>query len=558
MSHLNSIHQGRLSTLYKLAVGALVTILFNIAHAQHKGDVVENQYKAEYGGLVTLPAGKWTVVDSWKARFDSNWHVTILLNNDKSSVMPLIIVRVSTIPSRQYDNPMHVKRVACDRDDSNNNSVFMRDDHGTKSSDLLNKCSRIRESKSIANFAKWTKANDKDNGWWKEAFEHMGALPEGLTDEAEFTDSEIRSSNKHTLIINIFIKTQPFGVTGDQIKAARIARGEHAVITNWRHWVEQVVDANVGSFFNNERRNLGAMDSGFNFNNDQSKTSASSGEIIAKKIESTGEIDSKLVDTSRIIQPKVALIPAAISSYKVPKLEAVVYSRRKALVIGNNSYRNVERLKTAGEDARAMAEGLKRVGYKVTLKTDLDLSGMKETIRNFKAQVQGGDEVLIFYAGHGVQIGNTNFLLPIDITAQSEEQVKDDAIELQRLLDDLVEKRAKFTLAMIDACRDNPFKSAGRSLGGRGLSPTTAATGQMIVFSAGAGQQALDNLGPNDKSKNGVFTRVFLKQLDIPGVTVDRLVRNVRAEIVALAKSVGREQVPAIYDQVVGDFYFQE
>jgi len=119
-------------------------------------------------------------------------------------------------------------------------------------------------------------------------------------------------------------------------------------------------------------------------------------------------------------------------------------------------------------------------------------------------------------------------------------------------------QRAKFTVAIIDACRDNPFQSVnGRSIGGtRGLSPTTAATGQMIVFSAGTGQQALDNLGAADKEKNGVFTRVFLKHLKRPGVSIDQMVRDVREEVFTLAKSIGHEQVPAVYDQVVGRFYF--
>jgi hypothetical protein len=109
----------------------------------------------------------------------------------------------------------------------------------------------------------------------------------------------------------------------------------------------------------------------------------------------------------------------------------------------------------------------------------------------------------------------------------------------------------------VDACRDNPFKTSGRSIGGRGLAPTTAATGQMIIFSAGSGQQALDKLGNADKNKNGLFTRVFIKEMQKPGLSVDRVLRNVRKEVVDLAKSVGHEQVPAIYDQVVGEFYFK-
>ena len=236
-----------------------------------------------------------------------------------------------------------------------------------------------------------------------------------------------------------------------------------------------------------------------------------------------------------------------------------VFANRKALVIGNDSYQKVTPLANAREDAKVLAESLTSLGYKVSLKLDVTEKQFKSEIRTFKGQVQPGDEVAIFYAGHGVQINSTNFLLPVDIGGQSEEEVKDEAISLQRLLDDMNEKGAKFTLAMIDACRDNPFKVAGRSIaGGRGLAPTTAATGQMIVFSAGSGQQALDKLGPSDKSKNGLFTRVFVKEMQKAGISVDRVVRNVRSEVVSLAKSVGHDQVPAIYDQVVGEFYFKK
>ncbi|MEI8303550.1 MAG: caspase family protein [Burkholderiales bacterium] len=229
---------------------------------------------------------------------------------------------------------------------------------------------------------------------------------------------------------------------------------------------------------------------------------------------------------------------------------------RRALVIGNDSYAQVSRLQNAREDARAMAASLQTLGYQVTLRLDLREREMKQVMRVFKAQVEGGDEVVIFFAGHGVQFGGTNFLLPVDIAGESEDQVRDEAIPLQRLLDDMAERKARFTLALLDACRDNPFKTAGRSLGGRGLAPTNAATGQMVIFSAGAGQQALDRLGPGDKDPNGLFTRVFLREMRKPGISVDRVVRNVRTEVVGLARSVGHDQVPAIYDQVVGEFFF--
>lgn len=232
---------------------------------------------------------------------------------------------------------------------------------------------------------------------------------------------------------------------------------------------------------------------------------------------------------------------------------------RRALVIGNNRYLNIGRLENAAGDALAMAESLKLLGFEVTIHTDLALKDMNASLRKFKSSIQKGDEVVFFYAGHGIQIGQTNFLLPIDITGESEDQIRDDAVLLDRVLDDISEKKAKFTLAMLDACRDNPFKKSGRSIsaGARGLAPASTANGQMIIFSAGAGQQALDKLGPNDKEKNGLFTRIFIKEMQKPGLSVDRVVRNVRSQVVELARSVKHDQVPAIYDQVIGEFYFK-
>ena len=253
--------------------------------------------------------------------------------------------------------------------------------------------------------------------------------------------------------------------------------------------------------------------------------------------------------------PAPALVAVPAAPQPLP-----IFANRKALVIGNDSYKFVSQLANAREDAKVMAENLTNVGYKVTLKLDLSEKEMKAALRGFKTQVEAGDEVAFFYAGHGVQLANSNYLVPVDVAGEGEEQMKDEGISLQRILDDMSEKKAKFTLAMIDACRDNPFKTNGRAIGGngRGLAPTTAATGQMVVFSAGTGQQALDKLGPNDKDKNGLFTRIFVREMQKPGVSVDRVVRNVRGEVVTMAKSVGHEQVPAIYDQVVGEFYFRK
>jgi uncharacterized caspase-like protein len=235
---------------------------------------------------------------------------------------------------------------------------------------------------------------------------------------------------------------------------------------------------------------------------------------------------------------------------------------RKALVIGNDSYSTaVGELKNARADARAIAGSLAELGFQVTTKTDLSERAMRAAVREFTDSLNGGDEALFFYAGHAVQFGGGNYLLPVDIDRpRNEAQVRDESLPLDRILDDLAAKQVRFSIAIIDACRDNPFpKVGGRSIGSaRGLAPTNPATGQMVMFSAGSGQTALDSLGDSDKDPNGLFTRVLLKQLRETGISADQLLRRVREDVVVLARSIGHEQVPALYDQAIGSFVFRD
>ena len=232
--------------------------------------------------------------------------------------------------------------------------------------------------------------------------------------------------------------------------------------------------------------------------------------------------------------------------------------QRVALVIGNDSYLRVPALLNARSDARAIAATLQKAGFDVILRTDLNDRGMREAVRLFKARLYGGTDAVFYFSGHGVQVGAANYLLPVDISPESEEQVKDDGLALQKVLDDMAEQKTRFSVAIVDACRDNPFpRVAGRSIGGgRGLAAATPATGQMVLYAAGAGQTALDRLGSDDRTPNGVFTRVLLREMQRPGVPVDRVLKNVRQEVVRLAQGVGREQVPALYDQSIGEFFF--
>ncbi len=232
------------------------------------------------------------------------------------------------------------------------------------------------------------------------------------------------------------------------------------------------------------------------------------------------------------------------------------HAARHALLIGNDSYLEVPALRNARADAETMGAALQKAGYEVTVMKDRNLKEMKDDVREFKSHIKGGDEVFFFYSGHGVQIEAMNYLLPVDVRADSEDQVRDDALALSAVLSDLRTQKPALTLAVVDACRDNPFKGTGRAIGGRGLTGVGGANGQMVIYSAGEGQQALDRLSEGDPVKNGLFTRVFMKEMERPGVPIDQVARQVRAEVNRQALTVKHEQVPAIYDQVIGQFYF--
>jgi len=231
--------------------------------------------------------------------------------------------------------------------------------------------------------------------------------------------------------------------------------------------------------------------------------------------------------------------------------------KRIALVIGNDAYTHVRPLQKAGNDAIAMARELKAAGFEVLLHRDLNYRGMVKAVETLTNSVNGGDQVVFFFAGHGVQIKSGNYLLPVDIEANSESEVEKTAYGLADLTDKLSEAKASFALIMVDACRDNPIKSNGRSIGAtRGLSPIDPPKGQVVVFSASKGQQALDRLNDSDKDPNGVFTREFIKRMKKPGVRVEDMVREVQDSVEALARTVSHDQRPAMYSEARGNFYF--
>lgn len=229
--------------------------------------------------------------------------------------------------------------------------------------------------------------------------------------------------------------------------------------------------------------------------------------------------------------------------------------QRLALVIGNDQYKKVEVLKNARNDARLVAATLKAAKFEVTIVEDANRAKLFGAIEAFGRRISRGDEVVFFYAGHGVQIGSNSVLLPVDITAESERQVERDGVPLVDVQDAL--KDARVSILVIDACRDNPFPRQGtRSMGGtRGLIPPEAANGQAIIMSAGRNQKAMDSV-PGQHDANGLFTSEFVRVIRTPGLDVRAALVQVRDQVDDKAKRASHAQRPSLVDDLRGNFYF--
>ncbi len=233
------------------------------------------------------------------------------------------------------------------------------------------------------------------------------------------------------------------------------------------------------------------------------------------------------------------------------------HAKRIALVIGNDNYLQVTKLEKAGNDAEAMARELAAAGFEVTKHRDLPFKQMVVAFESFFDKVKGGDQVTVFYAGHGVQTDRGSYLLPIDIEGETQSQIEKTSYSVNGLLEELDRIKPQFSLLIVDACRDNPLRSRGRTIGiARGLNAPDLAKGQMVIFSAGKNQRALDALDARDTNPNGVFTREFVARMRRPGVSVESLAIEVKNSVEQIARTINHDQRPLIVNDSTGDFYF--
>jgi uncharacterized caspase-like protein len=217
--------------------------------------------------------------------------------------------------------------------------------------------------------------------------------------------------------------------------------------------------------------------------------------------------------------------------------------RRVALVIGNAAYLKWPRLENPGNDAVAVAAALeKQLGFdKVILKRDLTADEFAAVLEDFAKLAAGADLAMIYFAGHGMEVKGTNYLIPVDAKRPTTVDLNLPGLPLDAVMARLKDAR-KLRLVILDACRENPF---GRG-GGRGLSVIEPEDNTLVVYAAKAGSTAADDTGRG----HSPFTQALLKHLATPGIEVRQLFGYVRDETIKLTS---RAQQPWTYGTLGGD-----
>ncbi|MBK6999062.1 MAG: caspase family protein [Rhodoferax sp.] len=221
-------------------------------------------------------------------------------------------------------------------------------------------------------------------------------------------------------------------------------------------------------------------------------------------------------------------------------------SGRVALVIGNSDYPSGA-LDNPKNDARAMHAILEeRLGFKAELVLDASKSQIDQAMKRFARAAEGADAALVFYAGHGLQVGGYNYLVPIDAKPQNERDLKREMIKMDDIIDDMA--TAKVKLVFWDACRDNPLARSFTRGGPRGMAAPVETAGTLISFATKHGNTASDG-----NSNHSPYTQALLAELQAPqGVEIEQLLRKVQQGVKKSTKGV---QEPWRYGSLDGDFY---
>ncbi len=227
--------------------------------------------------------------------------------------------------------------------------------------------------------------------------------------------------------------------------------------------------------------------------------------------------------------------------------QAALAERRVALVIGNSDYATLQRLKNPVSDAALIQSTLKKLDFDVIFVTNSTQESLRRSIRDFSDRVAapgGATIALFYYAGHGIQLDGTNYIIPVDARIQKARDVVIDGIPLGHVLSSLEDAHNGTNLVILDACRDNPFPTSMRGFS-RGLAQINAPNGSLIAYATAPGQASEDGDG-----NNSPYSRALAEQLAKPGLAIEQVFKNVR---IAVSEATRGRQVPWEEQSLVRD-----
>jgi TPR repeat protein/uncharacterized caspase-like protein len=226
--------------------------------------------------------------------------------------------------------------------------------------------------------------------------------------------------------------------------------------------------------------------------------------------------------------------------------------KRVALVIGNSAYKNISRLDNPANDAKLMASTLKRLGFTLIgngAQVDLDKAAFDNAAQNFGRQLQGADVGLFYYAGHGVQVGGSNFLVPVNANPTREADVDFQMVDVNVLLRQMQGSGTRLNLVVLDACRNNPFAGGGMRSANRGLAQMFAPEGTLISYATQPGNVAQDGTYGNSP-----YTKALAQTIGKAGLDIFQAFNEVG---LVVKRSTGGAQQPWVSSSPIdGAFYF--
>lgn len=249
----------------------------------------------------------------------------------------------------------------------------------------------------------------------------------------------------------------------------------------------------------------------------------------------------------RIHPRSSALVLLFIVLLTIPGL-AQTKERRLALVIGNADYQYSGRLKNTVNDANLVATTLKELGFDVIKKTNGTKTEMDQAILDFSRQLGQYNVALFFYAGHGIQLEGTNYLIPVDARLDDRLAAQFEAVDVGKLVSQFERHPNNVNIVILDACRNNPFKTWTRG-GEAGFKAIPAPSGTIIAFATGEGATASDGTG-----HNGLYTSELVEQMKIPQRIEDVFIQT-RVKVRARSEN---KQSPQEWSQLTGKFYFSQ